>query len=130
MQSTGSTYERSVVIRKSTLPKAGKGAFWGGDAPIPKSTTIGVYKGEKLTEPPLNTKYTLRVGHLYYDAMDEKKGNWTRYINDGSKSWDGRLRADNVAFTKTGRIMTLRRILPGEEFFVSYGKNYWLVHWT
>ncbi len=111
-----------IIIKKSSVPKAGKGAFWGGSHPLPPRRRIGVYAGRKCRSDDdiADTTYTLQLGPRTFINATVDTGNWTRYINDGNTHGE-----NNLMFTKDGRLCTLCTIYPGDEFFVSYGDEYW-----
>lgn len=113
---------RDVSIQESGIPGAGMGAFWKGDWSLPKGRRVAIYAGVKLKRCPLDVKYVLELADdVYICARNLRHSNWTRFINDVR----GTALKPNLAFTTDGRLVTLRVIHPGEEFFVSYGASYW-----
>jgi hypothetical protein len=112
-----------VAIRRSGIPRAGLGAFWAGPQPLrPSARTIGRYEGVVTPTMPAGSDYVFCASRRrYIDAADPACSNWTRYMNDPH----GTRRRPNVAFTPWGRIRVLRRIRPGDEFLIRYGRDYW-----
>lgn len=123
-------FQRTIALHMrvvpSSIPKAGRGVVWQGPAPLPAKRLIGVYAGRMYPSDAYirDTSLALDVQRPWPHvvvALRAKGGhNWTRFIND---PWRTRRKA-NVEFTDRGRLKTLRRILPGEELFVHYGKAY------
>ena len=81
--------QESIVIKASSIPDAGQGAFAGvGLAP---ATLLGTYAGERLSSAEAQARYPR--GDAYYllavpgeddvlvDAADPERSNWLRYLN-------------------------------------------------
>ena len=120
--------KEDYIIKKSTLPQAGKGAFT--NIYLPKGTVLGEYRGKKLTKKQYNSlndqSYVWELsspkGVFYIDAKPIKKNNWLRYLNDSRKS-----SKNNVEeYQYRGKVFyrTTKNIKPGSELFVYYGEDY------
>ena len=123
----------ALIIKKSTLPNAGKGLFTTKS--IKKDQKIVEYKGEIIDWK----EYEKRVkedkdGYLFYihkqrciDAFGTPQYK-ARYANDaeGLSRVKG-LRNNSVyeIFGDKCYIVATRDINAGEEIFVSYSKDYW-----
>lgn len=123
----------ALIVKKSKLPKAGKGLFT--TKPIKKDSKIIEYKGEIIQWK----EYQERVdkcqdGYLFFvsrkkciDAFPTKQYK-ARYANDaeGLSRVKG-LRNNSVyeVFGEKCYIVATRDIKPGEEIFVDYSKEYW-----
>jgi SET domain-containing protein len=118
-----------VVIRAATH---GKGAF--ATRPIPAWRALGSYGGELLTQaqydaryPDGDAQYVLQLAaDVYRDAVDPAQSNWLRYLNDprGLFKASGARATANCQYERGGVVRTTRRIAPGEELLVSYGRYY------
>jgi hypothetical protein len=116
------------TIKKSTIPNAGNGAF--ANIFIPKRTTLGYYKGKRLTKQQYirlkDESYvwelSSRSGPVYIDAKNPKISNWLRFFND---SRDKRINVEPYQYRGNMYYRTLRNIQPGEEMFINYGDHYW-----
>ncbi len=118
----------AVVIAPSSIKEAGLGAFWGGNTPIPHSSTLGWYNGDKLTKNelaqrypgPVKPRYVLEIeeGVTWVDASEgSAKSNWTRYINHSRKN-------ANCMYSAEGQMITVRTVQVGDEFLANYGSSY------
>jgi hypothetical protein len=123
--------EKSLFIRKSNLPQAGKGLFTKID--ISKSTRILEYKGKKRKWKEVKHLDGYN-GYLMYitrnaviDALHYKK-TLGRYANDARGfSRIPKLR-NNCEYVSEGDRCYLeakRSIKKGEELLVGYGKEFW-----
>ncbi len=120
--------ESNFEIKKSSIPKSGKGLF--SKTQIKKGETIGSYIGRYMNDKEFNSgkhennHYILYVcKDCYIDAEDLKKSNYTRFINHSLKP--------NCKFVvstrhKTARVEALRNIKAGEELFLNYGEDFWV----
>lgn len=118
---SGRKTEMWCEVRTSTIPKAGKGVFT--KRAFKKGAKLGVYVGKVVNfkeDASRDGDYSMEVqdGLVVVDAAD--CGNWTRFINDGRSK-----KKNNVKFTKTGTVVSLRNIEEGEELFACYGPSYW-----
>jgi hypothetical protein len=123
--------EKFLYLKKSTLPKAGKGLFTKID--IPKGTVIVEYKGRVTTWDAIKHEDG-KNGYLYY--VNSKRvinakplvNTFGRYANDAA----GRVRVKGVRNNseyiekkKRCYIKSTQKIKADEEIFVSYGREYW-----
>ena len=124
-----------LIIKKSTLPGAGKGLFTLND--IKKGKLICEYEGERITWAEAT------------ERNEENKGGYVYYINDNNcvdawayKNTFGRYANDAAGLTRLKGernnsiydvvrnkvfIRATRNIAAGSEIFVSYGSAYWNV---
>lgn len=121
--------EKHLVIKRSTLPNAGKGLFT--KIFIPKGTRIVEYKGKisswKEAEHEDN-------GYIYYvkryhviDARPRPKA-MARYANDAKGMVRVKGLTNNSQYAEDGLrvyIESTKDIPAGAEIFVGYGKEYW-----
>lgn len=123
--------EKSLFIKKSKLPNAGKGLFTKKE--IEKGTRIVEYKG-KLRKWR-NVKHLDGYnGYLMYitrnaviDALPATN-TLGRYANDASGFSRMLGLKNNCEYVSEGNkcyIESKRSIKKGEELFVSYGKEFW-----
>jgi hypothetical protein len=123
----------ALLVKTSTLPKAGKGLFT--DKPIKKGKKIIEYKGEIIDWK----EYEKRVkddkdGYLFFinkkrciDAFSTPEFK-ARYANDAeglSRVKGLKNNASYEIFDEQCYIVSERDINAGEEIFVSYSKEYW-----
>ena len=124
--------EKHLLVKKSTIPGAGKGLFTRVD--IPKGTWIVEYKGEILTWKEVEKMADYRNGYVFFvyhthviDAWNRKKAV-ARYANDamGITRVEGlRNNCEYHVFKRRCYIKALRNIPAGSEILVSYGREYW-----
>ena len=123
--------EKYLVVKKSTLPKAGKGLFTS--ASIPKGTRIVEYKGRKcrwkdVKHEDSTNPYLMRVDRIH--AIDARRSLKTfgRYANDAtglSRIAGVKNNAEYVAEGSRCFIEATKNIPAGTEIFVNYGREYW-----
>lgn len=125
--------EKQLVVKKSTLPNAGKGLFT--KKLIPKGTRIVEYKGKVSTWKDVDIDEG-RNGYIYYinrkhviDALPFPQ-HLARYANDAqgmSKVKGINNNSRYVADMDTMRVYieAVKDIPAGEEILVQYGKEYW-----
>lgn len=123
--------EKQLVVKKSTLPGAGKGLFTKKF--IPKGTRIVEYKGRITTWGKVDHKDGSN-GYIYYvkrnhviDAGNYKKA-LARYANDAKGITRVKGITNNSEYIEDNShvyIESKKDILPGEEILVDYGKEYW-----
>lgn len=121
-----------ILIKKSTVPNAGYGAFALSD--IPKGY-YAPYRGRFSKRQPRNSLYTWEVDrfnrasgepindkpYAFIDGINET--HWTKFVNSPEEKDGGCL----DVFQKRDRIYykTKRDIKKGEELFVWYGSEYY-----
>jgi SET domain-containing protein len=123
--------EKQLVVKKSTLPDAGKGLFT--KKPIPRGTRIVEYKG-KITSWKDADHRNGGNGYIYYvkryhviDALPYKKA-LARYANDARGIVRVKGITNNSEYVEDGLkvyITTTKDIPANGEIFVGYGKEYW-----
>ena len=123
--------EKNLAVKKSVLPKAGKGLFT--KKPIRKGTRIVEYKGKVRTwkEVQKQKEDNRYVFYVKRDHVIDAKGNkkaMGRYANDarGLKRIKGI--TNNAKYVEDGLrvyIEAKKNIPAGSEILVDYGKEYW-----
>lgn len=123
--------EKYLLIKKSGLPKAGKGLFT--KIPIKKGARIVEYKGrlQPWREVKAQDGYN---GYLMYinrnvviNALPAVK-TLGRYANDAMGLTRIVGLRNNSEYVSEGNrcfIEAIKDIKPGEEILVSYGREYW-----
>lgn len=125
--------EDQLVVKKSTLPDAGKGLFT--KKAIPKGTKIVEYTGTITTWKEVNHKngsnaYIFYVKRNHVIDASEHLDSLARYANDASGLVKIKGLVNNTEFVEEGvRVyLTAKKDIPaGGEIFVGYGKEYWQV---
>ena len=126
-----------LYVKKSQLPKAGKGLFVAKD--IKKGEIITPYEGEKLTwkqcqQRNANKKGKEKGAYYFYindkNCVDAEYCLWAlgRYANDAAgpvRVTGLRNNAQYEVIKGKPYIVATRNIKAGSEIFVSYGKDYW-----
>lgn len=123
--------EKKLLVKKSTLPGAGKGLFTTVD--IPKGKRIVEYKGTRTTWAEVEDDDG-KNGYIFYitkknviDALPHKEA-LGRYANDarGMSKIDG-IRNNAEYIIDKGRcyIDAMKDIKAGAEILVSYSADYW-----
>ena len=123
--------EKNLVIKKSTLPGAGKGLFT--KKIIPKGTRIVEYKGKVTTWKEVDHLDGLNAYIFYIDrnhVIDAslRKNELARYANDAVGFKKINPQANNCKYVEDNLrvfIESKRDIPPNTELFVRYGKKYW-----
>jgi uncharacterized protein len=123
--------EKQLVIKRSTLPGAGKGLFT--KKPIPKGTRIVEYKG-KISSWKDADHQGGGNGYIYYvkrnhviDALPKPEA-LARYANDARGMIRVRGITNNSEYVEDGLkvyIQSVKDIPANGEIFVGYGKEYW-----
>jgi len=121
-----------LVVRKSILPKAGKGLFTKVE--IPKGTRITEYKGRVMTWKEVEAEVEDHVGYVFWfsnqyviDAWKTKKGV-AHFANDARGIVKVKGISNNSEYETEGRrcyIVATKNIPAGSEIFVAYGAEYW-----
>lgn len=125
--------EKKLIVKKSSLPNAGKGLFT--TVAIPKGKRIVEYKGTRTTWKEVEDDDG-KNGYIFYitrnnviDALPHKEA-LGRYANDarGMSKIDG-IRNNSEYIIDKGRcyIDSMRDIPAGSEILVSYSADYWRV---
>jgi hypothetical protein len=126
--------EKSLIVKKSTLPGAGRGLFT--KIAIAKGTRIVEYKGKKVTWKEVEKMADDRNGYVFYfnsknciDAWQTEK-SVAHFANDamGITRIEGlRNNAEYVTEKKRCFIEASKDIPAGAEILVGYGAEYWQV---
>ncbi len=123
--------EKNLVVKKSTIPGAGKGLFT--KIMIPKGTSIVEYKGKISKWKDVDQKGGLNA-YIYYvnrnhviDSSDNK--NLARYANDAKGAKKIQTLVNNCRFVKDHKLRVFieakKDIEANSELLVPYGKEYW-----
>jgi hypothetical protein len=115
-------------IKNSTILRAGRGLFAARD--FPRGTEVTMYTGDNVPGNADNYDGSEYVFELSLrSAIDAARTNTApgRMINDATGSGK---KTNNCTWlvnrrNKTVRLTATRLVKKGEEFFVSYGPNYW-----
>jgi uncharacterized protein len=123
--------EKQLVVKRSTLPGAGKGLFTKKF--IPKGTRIVEYKG-KITSWKDADHRSGGNGYIYYvkryhviDALPRPTA-LARYANDARGMNKVKGITNNADYVEDGLkvyIESTKDIPANSEIFVGYGKEYW-----
>jgi SET domain-containing protein len=123
--------EKQLVIKRSSLPGAGKGLFTKNF--IPKGTPIVEYKGKITTWKEVEHNNG-ENGYIYYvkrshviDASNNTE-ELARYANDARGITRVKGVTNNAEYVEEGVrvfIQAKKDIPAGSEIFVPYGKEYW-----
>jgi uncharacterized protein len=124
-------FEKSVEVKESILPGAGKGLF--AKKLIPKGTRIVEYKGKITTWKEVNDNDG-NNGYIYYvkrhHVIDASRhtGSLARYANDARGLQRVKGITNNSEYVEEGLkvyIESKKDIIAGAEILVEYGKEYW-----
>lgn len=123
--------EKQLVVKRSTIPGAGKGLFTR--KPIPKGTRIVEYKG-KISSWKDADHRNGGNGYIYYvkryhviDALPRKNA-LARYANDARGISRIKGITNNSEYLEDGLkvyITATKNIPANTEILVGYGKEYW-----
>jgi hypothetical protein len=126
--------EKFLLVKKSTLPGAGKGLFTKID--IKKGTRIVEYKGQKVTWKEVEKMADDRNGYVFYftakHCIDAWKTNKSvaHFANDAlgiTRIKGVRNNSEYVTEKKHCYIEASKDIPKGAEILVGYGADYWKV---
>ncbi|MEO6453838.1 MAG: SET domain-containing protein-lysine N-methyltransferase [Ginsengibacter sp.] len=123
--------EASLVVKKSTIPGAGKGLFT--KKMIPRGTRIVEYKGKISKWKDVDHKEGMNA-YIYYvnrnhviDASSNK--NLARYANDAKGSKKITALTNNCIYVQDKKLRVFiesKKDIPAHsEILVGYGKEYW-----
>jgi len=122
-----------LLVKKSTLPNAGKGLFVKRD--VKKGERIVEYIGEIITEKELDARAEKDIyGYAFF--INKKKcidayytpDELARYANDAKGLTRIKGVTNNAEYEiwkQRGWIRATKDIKAGSEIFVSYGAEYW-----
>jgi len=122
---------KSLQVKKSTLPGAGKGLFTRTF--IPRGSIITEYKGDITTWKKVQEEEDFN-GYVFYinrnhviDARPDRT-NLGRYANDAKGAFKIRGVSNNAEYHVNNNKVYIRAIATinaGDEILVAYGKEYW-----
>lgn len=119
--------EYGLEVKKSKV--AGKGLFT--TIPRKKNEFICYYGGEKLNRKQFSKKYkkkspiyAFQVTKDYYIDADKTTKSYGRYVNSSKGTGSGSNCKFSVSPQKIISIKSTKRILPGKELLISYGRSY------
>ena len=122
---------KSLQVKKSTLPGAGKGLFTRTF--IPRGSIITEYKGDITTWKKVQEEEDFN-GYVFYinrnhviDARPDRT-NLGRYANDAKGVFKIRGITNNAEYDVRNNKVYIRAITAinaGDEILVAYGKEYW-----
>ncbi len=123
--------DKYLYLKKSKLPKAGKGLFTKTD--IPKGTRITEYKGrlqpwKDVKHEDGHNSYIFKLSPRLAINAEKYLKTFGRYANDarGAGKVKGlRNNADYIVEGNKCYLDAIRNIKKGEEVFVEYGGNFW-----
>ena len=123
--------ERQLVVKKSTLPNAGKGLFTRKS--IPAGTKIVEYKGTITRWKDVNhdegrNKYIYYINRNHVIDAAHHLNYLARYANDALGLARVKGITNNATYKTEGLkayIFSTRDIPAGGEILVGYGKEYW-----
>ena len=123
--------EKNLVIKKSTIPGAGKGLFT--KKAIPKGVKITEYKGKVTSWKDADHMNGLNA-YIFYinrnhviDGSKHTKG-FARFANDAKGSNNGQRLSNNCKYVIRGLrvfLVSRKEIAANEEILAGYGKEYW-----
>jgi SET domain-containing protein len=123
-------FEKHLVVKKSTIPGAGKGLFTNVD--IPKDSRIVEYKGRittwKEVEWDSENKYIYTINPKHVIDASRTLKALARYANDAKGLTKVKGVTNNCIYVNDGLrayIESVKDIPAGSEIFVAYGKDYW-----
>lgn len=122
---------KHLVVKRSTVPKAGKGLFT--KIFIPKGSTIVEYKGKRTSWKDADHHEGKNLYLFYVDRNNvidasNHKSVLARYVNDArglTKVKGLNNNSEYVTENKRIFIKATRNIPAGAEILVGYGKEYW-----
>ncbi|MBL7862831.1 MAG: SET domain-containing protein [Cyclobacteriaceae bacterium] len=124
-------HEKYLVVKQSSLPRAGKGLFTA--IPIKKGSRIVEYKGrierwKDVKDQDGHNGYLMYINkNVVINALSAKNTKG-RFANDARGMSRVRGVSNNSLYVSVGSrcyIEATRDIEKGEEILVNYGKPYW-----
>jgi hypothetical protein len=136
--------DNDFIVKKSTIPGAGKGLFLNKNHPgIKKGTILNIYTGDLMTKAEMDVKYpgnTLApygVDNSLGQAIDavSRGHNKGKYMNDTKKKSTNHFDFVDSSYSRTMKykgkdlhyveVKAKKNVKPGEEMFIGYGDAYW-----
>jgi len=123
--------EKQLEVKKSTLPRAGKGLFTKKF--ISKGTRIVEYRGRigtwgDLLKSGHSSRYIFYVKRNHVIDAEPYKKAIGRFANDAGGLGRRKGINNNAYYEQDGLrifITAIKDIPPGSEILVGYGKDYW-----
>ena len=112
--------EAMFLVRPSTIPGGGLGLYAAREFPANKP--IVFYQGTEVKdfeEGQFDATYVMQVQGKYIDGYGAFNG--AQYTND-CRNFKKR---NNLTLSQTGGFVPRKKILPGAELLIPYGKAYW-----
>lgn len=123
--------EKHLIVKKSTIPGAGKGLYT--KKMIPKGTRIVEYKGKVSSWKDVDHRGGLNA-YIYYvnrnHVIDSSSNTQlARYANDAKGPGKGQALTNNCRYVHAENFRVFiesKRDIPAySEILVGYGKEYW-----
>jgi hypothetical protein len=120
---------KNVDIKKSKIPRAGKGLYAKKD--FVKGDFICWYMGFLIEEDMVDngyydSDYLLKLnGKNMYICAEDKKSCYGRFINDGLSKYKSNCVFETYNNTNSSGIIAKRKIKKGDELYINYGPEYW-----
>ena len=123
--------EKSLFVRKSDIPNAGKGLFTRTE--ITRGTRIVEYKGRKVLwrnvkDADGHNTYLMRVNRTHAIDALPALNTLGRYANDAKGLSKIKGLTNNSLYLQEGNrvfIEATKNIPAGSEILVGYGKDFW-----
>ena len=123
--------EKSLFVRKSDIPNAGKGLFTRTE--ITRGTRIVEYKGRKVLwrnvkDADGHNTYLMRVNRTHAIDALPALNTLGRYANDAKGLSKIKGLTNNSLYLQKGNrvfIEATKNIPAGSEILVGYGKDFW-----
>ena len=123
--------ENNLMIKKSTLPNAGKGLFT--KKVIPKGTRIVEYKGRVTSWKEVDhldglNAYIFYINRNHVIDGSKHKKSFARFANDakGSKKHEGLVNNCKYVIDGLRVFLESKKDIPAnQEILAGYGKEYW-----
>ncbi len=121
--------KKNLIVKRSTLPNAGKGLF--AKKKIPKGTRIVEYTGKITTWKEAETDDNGEIYQVSYKhVIDARpfKNALAKYANDARGITRIKGLTNNAEYEEDGLkvyIKAIKDIPAGAEILVGYGKDYW-----
>ena len=99
-----------------------------------EGSVVGSYEGERLSLADVYRRYPDGAlgsyimalnDHVFLDAEDPERSNWTRYCNHSSKRANLEIARGGADSAERVDFVALRDIRSGEELLFDYGPQYW-----
>jgi uncharacterized protein len=123
--------EKHLIVKKSSLPGAGKGLFT--KKIIPKGTRIIEYKGKVTTWKEVDNRdglnaYIFYINRNHVIDASKYKNSFARFVNDAKGSKKKSESINNCKYVVDELRVFLeskKEIAANQEILAGYGKEYW-----